>query len=167
MHRLARLWKFAAILMALGVPLASRGAAHPPAILNEAGEKLVAQEVAAFRRELAAAIARRDTARVRRMYAPVFRHTDQAGVITGRDDRLAILLARDASIGAHIETAPVEDLAIRVPNDWVAIATGRASIRTDGDAATTQVRWTTVYTRSGQSWVVAASHVSRVPASLR
>ncbi|MBN9267474.1 MAG: nuclear transport factor 2 family protein, partial [Hyphomicrobium sp.] len=92
-----------------------------------------------------------------RMYAPSFVHTHTSGNVDGKDARIATLLKGDPVI----ETAPVSDLVIRIPSDWVGIATGVSPIKSD-DGKTYDVRWTAVYTREGQSWNVAASHATRL-----
>jgi ketosteroid isomerase-like protein len=139
-------------------PAAPYGAlAHPPAIVSEAQRKLISEEVAAFRRDVAAAIKSKDAKRLRRMYAPSFVHTRTSGKIDGKDERIVSLL-KGAPV---IESAPVSDLVIRIPNDWVGVATGVSPIKAD-DGKTYDVRWTSVYTREGQSWHVAASHATRL-----
>lgn len=137
-----------------------RALAHPPAIVSEAQRKLISEEVAAFRKEVAAAIKAKDAKRLQRMYAPSFVHTHTSGNPDDKKARIATLLKGDPVI-AVIETAPVSDLVIRIPNDWVGIATGVSPIKSD-DGKTYDVRWTTVYTREGQSWHVAASHATRL-----
>lgn len=137
--------------------LYDRASAHPPAIVSEAQRKLISEEVAAFRRDVAAAIKAKDAKRLQRMYAPSFMHTHTSGKVDGKDARIATLLKGDPVI----ETAPVSDLVIRIPNDWVGIATGVSPIKSD-DGKTYDVRWTAVYTREGQSWNVAASHATRL-----
>lgn len=142
--------------------LTERVAAHPPAITSEAQRKLISGEVAAFRKEVAAAIAAKDSKRLRRMYAPSFVHTHGSGKTDDKDARIATLLKGDPVI----ETAPVSDLVIRIPNDWVGIATGISPIKSD-DGKTYDFRWTAVYVREGQSWNVAASHATRLGESKR
>jgi hypothetical protein len=147
-----------ALLSAL-MPLASLPAlAHPPAILSEKAQKLVAEEVAAFRKELAAAIKAKNTTRLKRMYAPTFVHTHGSGKLDGRDARIKSIL------DGHpvIETAPVTDLVIRIPSDWVGVATGVSPIKSQTDGKTYAFGWTTVYVREGNSWNVAASHATRL-----
>lgn len=138
-------------------PSLQHASAHPPAIVSEAQRKLISEEVAAFRRDVAAAIKAKDAKRLQRMYAPSFVHTHTSGKVDGKDARIATLLKGDPVI----ETAPVSDLVIRIPNDWVGIATGVSPIESD-DGKTYDVRWTAVYTREGQSWNVAASHATRL-----
>ena len=147
-----------ALLSAL-MPLASLPAlAHPPAILSEKAQKLVAEEVAAFRKELAAAIKAKNTTRLKRMYAPTFVHTHGSGKLDGRDARISSIM------DGHpvIETAPVTDLVIRIPSDWVGVATGVSPIKSQTDGKTYAFGWTTVYVREGNSWNVAASHATRL-----
>jgi hypothetical protein len=131
--------------------------AHPPAIVSEAQRKLISEEVAAFRRDVAAAIKAKNAKRLQRMYAPSFVHTHTSGKVDNKEARIATLLKGDPVI----ETAPVSDLVIRIPNDWVGIATGVSPIKSD-DGKTYDVRWTSVYTREGQTWHVAASHATRI-----
>ena len=134
--------------------------AHPPAIVSEAQRKLISGEVEAFRKEVATAIKARNAKRLHRMYAPSFAHTHTTGKIDDKEARIATLLKGDPVI----ETAPERDLVIRIPNDWVGIATGVSPIKSD-DGKTYDVRWTAVYTREGQSWHVAASHATRLSES--
>jgi ketosteroid isomerase-like protein len=141
------------------MPLPSAPAlAHPPAILNEKAQKLVAEEVAAFRKELAAAIKAKNITRLKRMYAPTFVHTHGSGKLDGKDARIKSI------IDGHpvIEDAPVTDLVIRIPSDWVGVATGVSTIKSQDDGKTYAFRWTIVYVREGLSWNVAASHATRL-----
>ena len=131
--------------------------AHPPTILNAAAEKAVGEEIEAFRAQLADAIAAKDVTKLREMYAIAFVHTHTTGKADNRDARIVSALAGDPII----ETAPVEDLVIRVPNDWVAIATGMSPVKSMADGRTHAVRWMAVYTRSDRSWVLAASQATR------
>jgi len=137
--------------------LTEHALAHPPAIVSEAQRKLISEEVAAFRKEVAAAVRAKNAKRLQRMYAPSFAHTHTTGKIDDKEARIATLLKGEPVI----ETAPVSDLVIRIPNDWVGIATGVSPIKAN-DGKTYDVRWTTVYTREGQSWHVAASHATRL-----
>ncbi|WP_072385021.1 nuclear transport factor 2 family protein [Hyphomicrobium sp. CS1BSMeth3] len=157
--RVVRLLSGIALICAVSALALSlqRASAHPPAIVSEAQRKLISEEVAAFRRDVAAAIKAKDAKRLQRMYAPSFVHTHTSGKVDGKDARIATLLKGDPVI----ETAPVSDLVIRIPNDWVGIATGVSPIKSD-DGKTYDVRWTAVYTREGQSWNVAASHATRL-----
>mgnify|MGYP000084715236 FL=1 len=157
--RIVRLLSGIALICAVSAlaPSLQRASAHPPAIVSEAQRKLISEEVAAFRRDVAAAIKAKDAKRLQRMYAPSFVHTHTSGKVVGKDARIATLLKGDPVI----ETAPVSDLVIRIPNDWVGIATGVSPIKSD-DGKTYDVRWTAVYTREGQSWNVAASHATRL-----
>jgi ketosteroid isomerase-like protein len=138
-------------------PSLQRASAHPPAIVSEAQRKLISEEVAAFRKEVAAAIAAKDIKRLVSMYSPVFVHTHGSGKVDGKDARIVSLLQGDPVI----ETAPVTDLVIRIPNDWVGVATGISPIKSS-DGKTYDFRWTAVYTREGTGWHVAASQATRL-----
>lgn len=126
--------------------------AHPPSIVNETQERGIGEEIVAFRKRVAEAIQARDAAKLRDFYSPRFVHTHGSGKVDGKDARIVGALAGDPVI----ETAPVDDLVIRAPIDWVAIATGRSPVRA-GDGKTYEFRWTTVYVRAGDSWQIAAS----------
>mgnify|MGYP003352681992 CR=1 FL=1 len=117
-----RLVRLASMIVGLQLGPASVPAlAHPPSIVSEAAEKLVAEEIRAFRKQVVDAIARRDATKLRDMYAPGFMHTHTTGKTDNRDARIVSALAGDPVI----ETAAAEDLVIRAPNDWVVVATGR------------------------------------------
>ena len=132
--------------------------AHPPAILNQAAEKAVIDEVTEFRKTLAAAIERKDAAALRGMYADAFVHTHGSGKTDGKDARIVSALAGDPVI----ETAPVTELVVRVPGGWTAIATGVSPIKSMGDGKTYSFRWTAVYVRMGDGWQIAASQATRL-----
>ena len=132
--------------------------AHPPAILNQAAEKAVAEEVTEFRETLASAIERKDAAALRGMYADTFVHTHGSGKTDGKDARIVSALAGDPVI----ETAPVADLVVRVPGGWTAIATGVSPIKSMADGKTYSFRWTAVYVRIGDGWQIAASQATRL-----
>ena len=157
MHIARLLARIAIVLVATLANAFENASAHPPAIVSEAQRKLISGEVEAFRREVAAAIKAKDAKRLQRMYAPSFVHTHTSGKTDDKKARIAALLKGDPVI----ETATVSDLVIRIPNDWVGIATGVSPIKSD-DGKTYDVRWTAVYTRDGQSWHVAASHATRL-----
>ncbi|HEX4894028.1 MAG TPA: nuclear transport factor 2 family protein [Hyphomicrobiaceae bacterium] len=117
----------------------------------------MADEIRAFRKAMADAIAAKDVARLREMYAPSFVHTHTSAKTDNRDARIVSALSGDPII----ETAPVDELAIRIPNDWVAVATGVSPIKSVADGKTYAVRWTSVYTRTDKSWWLVASHATR------
>jgi hypothetical protein len=141
----------------LAPALLSGASAHPPSITSEAQRKLISGEVALFRKEVAAAITAKDAKRLARMFAPSFVHTHGSGKTEGKDARIASLLKGEPVI----DTAPVRDLVIRIPNDWVGIATGVSPIKSS-DGKTYDVRWTAVYVREGMGWHVAASHATQL-----
>ncbi len=145
-----------AFVVAMFIPFGA-ALAHPPAILNQAAEKAVVEEVTDFRKTLAAAIERKDAAALRGMYADSFVHTHGSGKTDGKDARIVSALAGDPVI----EAAPVTDLVIRVPGGWTAIATGVSPIKSS-DGKTYSFRWTAVYVRVGDGWQIAASQATRL-----
>lgn len=159
-HALAAVYAIGAAGIAASalLPLRTPLQAHPPSITNAAAEKAVGEEIQAFRKALADAITAKDANKLRDMYAASFVHTHTTGKSDNRDARIVAAMAGDPVI----ETAPAEDLAIRVPNDWVAIATGTSPIKSMADGKMNSVKWIAVYTRSGQSWVLVASQATRV-----
>lgn len=137
---------------------AGQSLAHPPTILNAEQEKATVEEVIAFRKALADAIVAKDAGKLREMYADSFVHTHGSGKVDGKDARIVSALAGDPVI----ETAPVEDLKIRIPGGWTGVATGLSPIRSLADGKTYAFRWTAVYVRTEKSWQIAASQATRL-----
>ena len=132
--------------------------AHPPPILSLDQEKSAAEEVVAFREEIQKIIASKDAAKLRDLYAPSFVHTHGSGRQDGRDTRIVSILAGDPII----ETAPVEDLVIRMPGGWTAVVTGKSPVKSLADGKTYKFAWIAVYVRTDKSWQIAASQATRL-----
>lgn len=146
-----------ALLGMLALTSGAPVSAHPPAIVNEAAEKAIAEDVIAFRKAMADAIALKDAARLKEMYHPAFSHTHTSAKVDGRDARIVSALAGEPVI----ETAEVDGLTVRAPNDWVAIVTGTSPVRALSDGKVYAVRWMQVFTRTDKSWVLVASQATR------
>jgi ketosteroid isomerase-like protein len=146
-------WLLAAVWL-LGTPALS----HPPAQINAGAQQAVGDEVTAFRKAMADVLRSKDAEKIRRFYAPMFLHGDPLGKTADRDARIAAVVRGDAAI----ETAGVEDLVIRVPNDWTAIATGVSTLKAAPGKTDQKVRWMAVYTRTETSWQLAASQETRI-----
>lgn len=131
--------------------------AHPPAILNSAAEQAIGDEVKAFRKAMADAIAAKDAAKLKDMYHREFSHTLTTGKIDNRDARIVSAITGEPII----ETSDVAELQIRVPNDWVAVVSGSSPIKSTADGRTYLVRWMQVFTRSEKNWVLVASQATR------
>jgi hypothetical protein len=140
------------------IPLAGAAWAHPPSIISDEAEKATAEEVKLFRKQVSAAIERKDAAALRNIYAKGFVHTHTTGKVDNKDARIVSALAGDPVI----ENAPVRDLVIRVPGGWSAVVTGVSPIRSMADGKTYDVRWTALYVRVGETWQIAASHATRL-----
>jgi hypothetical protein len=143
--------------LVLSLPRGGVVDAHPPAILNEAAEKLVSDDVKAFRKAMVDAIALKDAARLKEMYHHGFLHTHTSGKVDGRDARIVSALAGQPVI----ETAETIEISVRAPNDWVAVVTGMSPIRALSDGKVYAVRWIQVFTRTEKSWVLVASQATR------
>lgn len=149
------------IVLAIGSATATVGlpaAAHPPAIVSQAAEKAIGDEVHAFRKSMAEAIRTKDAAKLRTMYHPGFSLTRPDGKVEARDERIRAVVAGEQLI----EMADARDVAIRVPNDWVAIATGISEMKTVAGGRPSAVKWIAVYTRTDRSWVLVAGQAMRI-----
>ena len=132
--------------------------AHPPVNLSMQGQQGVAEDVAAFRKALAAAIEKKDVVALRKMYADGFTHTHTSSKLDGKDARIVSALAGEPVI----EAAPVEGLVIKVyAGGWTAVATGISPIKSMADGKTYAVHWTVTYAKSGEDWQIVASHATR------
>ena len=152
MHRRAFL---AALLPALVLP--GLVLAHPHETLARERQGAVEQQVMAARENIRSAVAARDAAKLRALYAADFTHTHTSGKVDGRDARIVSLLAGEPTI----ELARVEEVTIRVLHADTAVLTGRSPIqRSDGAGGTRDVRWIQVYVRSDGEWKLAASQAT-------
>ena len=147
---------FLLLLCALGTLTISAGA-HPPPILSMEQEKPFTEEIVAWREHFIEVAKRKDRSTLLRYYAPSFVHTASSGERIGRDEQIEAVLRGDAVI----ELAPADNIEIRVPGGWTAIATATSPI-TSPDGKTYRVAWTAVYVRAGDGWQLAASHATRL-----
>jgi ketosteroid isomerase-like protein len=133
-------------------------AAHPPNVVNKAGEKAIAEEVLDFRKRMADAIKRKDAAALRDMYAEHFQHIHTSAKFDQRDARVVAALAGDPVI----ETADTIEIDVRAhAGGWAAVVTGLSPIKAMTDGKIYAVRWTAFYVRTDTSWQLAASHATR------
>jgi Domain of unknown function (DUF4440) len=138
-------------------------AAHPPAKLTLEQEKGVIEELMAFRKVLADAVASKDAKKLRTLYADSFRHTHASGAIDKKDAYIAAIVSGQAVI----ETAAVTELEIRIPGGWTGVVTGRSTLSPMADGKPGDVRWMSVFVRKGDSWQVAGCQVTAVGADKR
>lgn len=156
MHR--RLF-IAAPFLSTALPLLAVPAfAHPPQAPQGAEARRMIDEVTGFRARLAKAIADKHLPTLKACYADSFTHTDAAGKIDDKAQRLAAAMA-----GAPlIETAPTSELGFRVFTGPTVIATGRSPLATAADRKTDDIRWTAVYVTAISGWQLAASQATRL-----
>lgn len=143
-----------------GVLAAPRALGHPHEALKAEQVGHREEQVMAFRQTLREAIAARDAGKLRVLYADGFIHTHGSGKVDGKDARIVSVLAGDPVI----ETAPVEELTLRVAGPDTVIATGRSPIPSPPDGRSQDVRWLAVYVRARGDWQLAASQATRVAA---
>lgn len=139
--------------------LFSRAQAHPPPILSGAQEQAHGEEIKAWREAFAKTAKAKDAKRLKELYTPSFVHTDTRGRLSGSTVRIGQILA-----GAVVtELAAAEDLVVRVPGGWTAIATGRSRLTVTAGKSPVIMAWTAVYVRAGQGWQLASLHEHAVP----
>lgn len=158
-------WRGAAVVAAvmLSTPAVVPVLAHPPVKLSIEQEKVAAEEVADFRKKVAAAAASKNAKALREIFSDGFVHTSADGVRVARDVYLAGLLAGTPSI----ETVKPEDVSITVPGGWTAVAVGRSMLPVGEAGAAVPVAWSVVYVRTEKSWQVVASQATRIAAQKR
>lgn len=149
------------MLIAAGAALAACGAArsHPHHELDAERHGDIERQIMAFRTALKDAVAAKDVAKLRAMYADGFTHTHGSGKMDGKDARIVALLASDPAI----ETAPASELSIRVHGPDTVVMTGRSPILNRQEGRSYDFRWLQVYARSGGQWQLAASQATRLP----
>jgi ketosteroid isomerase-like protein len=133
--------------------------AHPPAKLSTQSEQAVAGEVEDFYEALAAAVAAKDVARLKAMYAESFTHIHTSAKTDGRDARIVSLLAGEATV----ELLPFTTRSIAIhAGGWAAVARGVTPIRSAADGKTWAVHWTQTLTRrDDDGWQLVASQATR------
>jgi ketosteroid isomerase-like protein len=132
--------------------------AHPPSLLSPEGHQHTVEEIIAFRKELADAVAMKDVVKLRQLYADSFTHTHTTSKVDGKDARIVALLAGEPTI----ELAPADPLKISIlAGGWVAIATAVSPITSMADGKVYAVHWTATYVRTEGGWQLAASHATR------
>ena len=147
------------VLAAATLALSARAAvAHPHEQLAQDQRGQIEQQVVAVRARLREAVAAKDAAALRALYAPGFTHTHGSGKVDGRDARIVSLLAGEPVI----ELAPVEELTIRIPHPDTAIVTGKSPVPNARENRSSDFRWVQVYVRVGGDWQLAVSHATRL-----
>ncbi len=132
--------------------------AHPPSLLSPEGHQHTVDEIIAFRKELADAVAMKDVVKLRALYADSFTHTHTSSKVDGKDARIVALLAGEPTI--EIDTPQSLKIDI-LAGGWVAIATGITPIKAMSDGKIYLVHWTATHVRSETGWQLAASHATR------
>ena len=119
----------------------------------------VKKDVLEFREAHKQAIAAKDLAKLRAIYADAYPHTHGSGKVDPKDARIVSALAGEPLI----EAAPVEELSVRVFGPSTAIVTGRSPILNKQENKTYDFRWICVYVKTDAAWRLGASQATRLP----
>ncbi len=133
--------------------------AHPHDDLNDERRADIERQLLTFRNDLKTAIASKDVAKLKQMYADSFTHVHGSGQVDGRDSRIVSLLAGEPVI----ETASAHELSVRIHGPDMAIVSGRSPILNKQDGKSYDFRWMQVMTRVQGEWRIAASQATRLP----
>ena len=148
-----------ALLSLAAAAVATSAASHPHDELNDERRADIEKQILAFRNDLKTAVAAKDVAKLKDMYAESFTHVHGTGKVDGRDSRIISLLAGEPVI----ETASAQELSIRIHGTDMAIVSGRSTILNKQEGKSYDFRWMQVMTRVNGEWQVAASQATRLP----
>jgi hypothetical protein len=133
--------------------------AHPPRQPDSAEALSLIEEIRAFRDKLAKAVAAKDFAALRTLYADAYTHTHGSGKIDNKDARLVAAMAGEPMI----ENAPVSELSFRVFAGPTVIVTGKSPILNVKEQKTYDFHWVCVYVTGIDGWLLAVSQATRLP----
>lgn len=132
--------------------------AGAPAAADDAGDT---REILRVEAELCRAFETGNAAYLRKALDPGFTLVSSTGVVTGFAENVAEVESREPAY----EVFRNHDQAVRLHGD-AAIVTGITTVkgRAGGEPFAADFRFTDTWLRRGDSWVLAASHASRLPA---
>ena len=148
------------LLAAPAVLVAGPALAHPPRQPDAAESNSLVDEIAAFRQRIAKAVADKDFATLRAVYADAFTHTHGSGKIDDKNARIVSAMAGEPMI----ENAPARELVYRVFAGPTVIVTGLSPILNVKEQKTYDFRWVAVYVTGRDGWQLAVSQATRLPA---
>ena len=158
-HPLFRRALFAAVTLAPLSAVTHSALAHPPRQPDSAEALSLIEEIKAFRDRLAKAVAAKDFATLRALYADAYTHTHGSGKIDNKDARLVAAMAGEPMI----ENAPASALSFRVFAGPTVIVTGRSPILNVKEQKTYDFHWVSVYVTGIDGWLLAVSQATRLP----
>ncbi len=147
------------VLLLCSGPLASPALAHPLGRPLTAEEALIARTVMSVRESIRGLVEIKDAKALAALYTDDFTHTHGSGKVDGRDNRIVSLLSGDPVV----ESAPVDELHIRVHGPATVIVSGRSPVKSLADGKTYDFRWTQVFVKMGDTWRMAVSQATRLP----
>jgi len=115
-------------------------------------------EIETFRASIRKAIVDKDRVALEGFLANDFVHTHGSGKVDDKAARITGMLGATATI----DSAPADDLRIRIPVPGTGIVTGVSKVPMGPQEVT--FRWTAIYVKKGQSWQFAASQATRLSA---
>ncbi len=127
------------------------------ACINAQNNKNAVADIVEIRLKVIEAIKKQDRPMLDRIFAEGYTHTHATGKVDDKNARLDVLVSGERTI----DTAPAEDLKIRMFGKGAAVASGRSAVSSD-DGIVQEYRWTIVYVRVGNNWRVAASHATKI-----
>jgi ketosteroid isomerase-like protein len=147
-----------ALLGLAAATVATPALPHPHDELNDERRADIEKQVLAFRNDLKTAVAGKDVAKLKEMYADSFTHVHGTGKVDGRDSRIVSLLAGEPVI----ETSSAQELSVRIHGPDMAIVSGRSPILNKHEGKSYDFRWMQVMTRVNGEWQIAASQATRL-----
>lgn len=129
----------------------------PAAAADDASDT---REILRVEAELCRAFEKGDAATLRKALDPGFTLVSSTGVVTGFAENVAEVEQREPAY----EVFRNHDQAVRLYGD-AAVVTGITTVkgRAGGEPFAADFRFTDTWLRRGDSWVLAASHASRLP----
>ncbi len=147
-----------ALLSLAAAAIAAPALAHPHDELNDERRADIEKQVLAFRNNLKTAVAAKDVAKLKDMYADSFTHVHGTGKVDARDSRIISLLAEEPVI----ETASASEITVRIHGPDMTIVSGRSPILNKQEGKSYDFRWMQVMTRVNGEWQIAASQATRL-----
>jgi hypothetical protein len=147
------------LIGAAALALVGPALAHPHDELDAERVADIERQIMAFRNELKDAIAAKNVARLKDMYANAFTHTHTTGKVDDRAARVLSLLAGEPVI----ETAATTEMSLRVHGPDQVILTGKSPIFSKADNKSYDVRWVQAYSRATGEWKLVVSQATRIP----
>lgn len=114
-------------------------------------------EIKLLRGKLLTAIKERDRKTLDAIYADDFTHTHASGQVDGKTARLDALVSGEKTI----ESAEVNEVNFRAYGKTTVVAVGQSTVADENQSAV-KYRWTLVYVKAKNGWLIAANQATRL-----